>query len=314
MRYGTLSAEAYVAAGGAAAILGFTIAAAIATVILAIIAFFKTHQLGDDVRIGVPWLKAAGGLGSLWLILAIVSPVAEYLIRRARPTHGDTLAYDLGIQQFSILTNLLMYGAYATLLVAQLEFSIGLRRVSILLREQKVSGFFEEASRAPHVAGVAAFLVALIISVGDVVCTELYYSGIKAAFLPMQVTALSLHATLCIFSIGTLIYTASQSREVPHTRIWALLVALNSIAAVRHGGLTILRTFYSITATQSDLAFLPALLTFVQLIFGSWTFVICLGIAYGGISLTHAKGGLWTRDPLLHQTQKAKLAQLQQLD
>lgn len=154
-----------------------------------------------------------------WLILAIVSPVVEYLIRRARPTHGDTLAYDLGIQQFSILTNLLMYGAYATLLVAQLEFSIGLRRVSILLREQKVSGFFEEASRAPHVAGVAAFLVALIISVGDVVCTELYYSGIKAAFLPMQVTALSLHATLCIFSIGTLIYTASQSREVPHARV-----------------------------------------------------------------------------------------------
>lgn len=65
MRYGTLSAEAYVAAGGAAAILGFTIAAAIATVILAIVTFFKTHQLGDDVRIGVPWLKAAGGLGSL---------------------------------------------------------------------------------------------------------------------------------------------------------------------------------------------------------------------------------------------------------
>lgn len=123
------------------------------------------------------------------------------------------------MQQFPIFTNFFMYTALATFQVAQIEFTIGLDYASILSREREVSGFFDEASPVPHVIGLVVYICIIVINSADLACSELYNSGIDAAFWPMRMTALSLDAALWLFSIGGLISTACQHYAAPQKRV-----------------------------------------------------------------------------------------------
>ncbi|VUC27367.1 unnamed protein product [Clonostachys rosea] len=309
MHFSILDAEAYLGLPGVGAILTVVIAAAIITAVLASVAFFKANRHGDEARSGIPWFKAAGALGSLWLITAIVSPVTEYFLRQRRHTAGgDSSAFEFGMEQFPIFTNFFMYTTFATFQVAQIEFTIGLNYASILSRERDVSGFFDEASPVPHFIGLVVYVCILAINAADVVCSELYYSGINAAFWPMKMTALSLDAALWLFSIGCLISTACQHYAAPQKRLWRILMGMNSVTAFHHGGLTILAGFYGVTIAQENLTYLATFISYAQLIFSSWMLVICLSIGYGVSVMAYKNGGLWTKDISSHKSlEEAKL-------
>ncbi|CAH0047006.1 unnamed protein product [Clonostachys solani] len=309
MHFSILDTEAYLGLAGVGAILTVVIAAFIITAALASIAFFRAHRHGDDARSGIPWFKAAGALGSLWLVTAIVSPVTEYFLRQGRRTgSGDSSAFEFGMEQFPIFTNFFMYTALATFQVAQIEFTIGLDYASILSREREVSGFFDEASPVPHFLVLVAYICILVINAADLACSELYYSGVDAAFWPMKMTALSLDVALWLFSIGGLISTACQHYAAPQKRLWRILMAMNSVTAFHHGGLTVLAGFYGVTIAQENLAYLSTFISYAQLIFSSWMFVLCLSIGYGVSVMSYKNSGLWTKDISSHRSlEEAKL-------
>lgn len=85
-------------------------------------------------------------------------------------------------------------------------------------------------------------------------------------------------------------------------------MAMNSVTAFHHGGLTILAGFRGVTIAQENLAYLSTFISYSQLIFSSWMFVLCLSIGYGVSVMAYRNGGLWTKDISSHiSLEEAKL-------
>lgn len=275
--------------------LALTVIPGLIIAILAFVAFFKIRRRGDHARAGIPWFKASGGFAFLWIIFAIIGPILMVVVFAKRAQDDQDDKWILHAQQFPLLTDMLMYLVFSLLLVAQMEFAVGLKYVCTISREENVNSFLASSSRRPRSVAIVSFLVAFLLNIGLLVSSELHYSG-KTSSKPMVVMDMTLNFFLFFWSVGSLVHTAIQPRAQSHKSLRGLLVGLGVMTMLRHLIFGLVSGVLNIALRKVGAGHVNTVSTSFRSCFGAFSFVITQGLAYGAVN--KLRGGLWANDAI----------------
>ncbi|CAH0023515.1 unnamed protein product [Clonostachys rhizophaga] len=275
--------------------LALTVLPGIIIAILAFVAFFKIKRRGDHARAGVPWFKAAGGLACLWILFAIIGPILMVVVFAKRDKEDGNDSWVLQAQQFPLLTDMFMYLVFSLLLVAQMEFAVGLKYVCTISREENVASFVQGTSRRPRAVAIVCFLLTFLLNIGLLVSSELHYSG-KTSSKPMVVMDMILNFFLFFWAVGSLVHTAIQPRAQSHKSLRGLLVALGVMTMLRHLCFGLVSGALNIALRKVGAGQVNTVSTSFRSCFGAFSFVITQGLAYGAVN--KLRGGLWANDAI----------------